>query len=119
MGIYEGIKDVAKVLQQADNIELYKKLLDLSAQALDLQDELSRLRRENAELREQQDLSKKVIRHKSPYITISDEPQDICYCAVCWGKSRHLIQIDVGENLGTNYFKCGNCGNTFFAKLED
>ena len=36
MGIYEGIKDVAKVVQQADNVDLYKKLLDLSAQALDM-----------------------------------------------------------------------------------
>ena len=36
MGIYDGIKDVAKVMQQADNIELYQKLLDLSAQALDM-----------------------------------------------------------------------------------
>lgn len=36
MGLYEGIKDVAKVVQQADNIELYKKLLDLSSEALDM-----------------------------------------------------------------------------------
>ena len=26
MGLYEGIKDVAKVVQQADNIELYRQL---------------------------------------------------------------------------------------------
>lgn len=31
MGLYEGIKDVAKVVQQADNIELYRQLVDLSA----------------------------------------------------------------------------------------
>ena len=36
MGLYEGIKDVAKVVQQADNLELYKNLLDLSSQALDM-----------------------------------------------------------------------------------
>ena len=37
MGLYDGIKDVAKVVQKADNIELYQKLLDLSSQALDMQ----------------------------------------------------------------------------------
>ena len=42
MGLYEGIKDVAKVIQQADNIELYRQLIDLSAQALDMQNEISR-----------------------------------------------------------------------------
>ena len=31
MGLYEGIKDVAKIVQQADNLELYRQLLDLSA----------------------------------------------------------------------------------------
>lgn len=36
MGLYEGIKDVAKVVQQADNLKLYQQLLDLSAQALDM-----------------------------------------------------------------------------------
>ena len=51
MGLYEGIKDVAKVVQQADNIGLYRQLLDLSAQALDMQSEINRLTAENAELR--------------------------------------------------------------------
>lgn len=44
MGLYEGIKDVAKVVQQADNIELYRQLLDLSAQAIDGATEKERLK---------------------------------------------------------------------------
>lgn len=119
MGIYEGIKDVAKVVQQADNVDLYKKLLDLSAQALDMQDELSRLRTENGELRKQHALDKKIVRHKSPYITLAGEPNDICYCAVCWGKSRELIQMLVSEDYASNHFHCCNCNNAFFAELED
>ena len=43
MGLYEGIKDVAKVVQEADNIDLYRKLSDLSKQALDLQAEVLQL----------------------------------------------------------------------------
>ena len=43
MSLYEGIKDVASVLQKADNIELYKQLLDLGKEALSLQQEVSRL----------------------------------------------------------------------------
>lgn len=50
MGLYEGIKDVAKIVQQADNIELYRQLLDLSAQALELQSEVARLTAENEKL---------------------------------------------------------------------
>ena len=47
MGLYDGIKDAAKVIQKADNIELYEKLLDLSAQALELQNDNARLIEEN------------------------------------------------------------------------
>lgn len=118
MGIYEGIKDVAKVVQQADNVDLYKKLLDLSAQALDMQAELTRLKTENEELRKQQDLDKRIVRHKSPYITLSGEPNDICYCAVCWGKSRDLIQMIVVEDYEMHHFSCCNCKNCFYADLE-
>ena len=56
MGLYEGIKDVANVVQQADNIELYRQLVDLSAQALEMQNEINRLTAENTELRKKQDL---------------------------------------------------------------
>lgn len=119
MGIYEGIKDVAKVVQQADNVDLYIKLLDLSAQALDMQDELSRLRTENEELRKLNDLDKRIVRHKSPYITLLGEPNDICYCAVCWGKSHDLIQMLVSEEYGLTHFHCCNCDSRFFADLEE
>ena len=45
MGIYDAFKDALNVAQKADNVELYRKLLDLSAQALDLQAENARLKR--------------------------------------------------------------------------
>lgn len=51
MGLYEGIKDVAKIVQQADNLDLYRSLLDLSAQALDMQAEIANLTKENEELK--------------------------------------------------------------------
>lgn len=41
MGLYEGIKDAIGLAQKADNIDLYKQLLDLGAQALDMQAEIS------------------------------------------------------------------------------
>lgn len=40
MGIYDAFKDALNVAQKADNIELYRQLLDLSAQVLDLQAEM-------------------------------------------------------------------------------
>ena len=50
MSFYDAFKDVLSVAQKADNVELYKKLLDLSAQALDLQAEIARLKEETISL---------------------------------------------------------------------
>ena len=51
MSFYDAIKDAVNLAQKADNVELYRQLLDLSAQALDLQAEVARLREENIALR--------------------------------------------------------------------
>lgn len=93
MGLYEGIKDVAKIVQQADNLELYRQLLDLSAQALDMQATINRLTEENAELRKKQDIEERIQRHQELYITLKDEEGDIYYCSHCWDNDRKLIQM--------------------------
>ena len=44
MAFYDAFKDAITLAQKADNIQLYKQLLDLSAQALDLQAENAKLK---------------------------------------------------------------------------
>lgn len=114
MGLYEGIKDVAKVLQKADNVDLYIKLLDLGAQALDLQAEIARLKEENRELKKAKDLDERIIRHSQPYLTLKGEQPEVFYCANCWGKEGHLIQmriLDEGTPHRSAY--CHNCKTHF------
>lgn len=107
MGLYESIKDVAKVVQQADNIELYRQLLDLGSQALDLQAEISQLKEENEKLKKKQDISGRVVRHLEPYVTIRDEEPALCYCSHCWDIANQLIQLDCNDYNGT--FECPHC----------
>jgi hypothetical protein len=108
MGLYEGIKDVAKVIQQADNVELYKQLIDLSAQALDMQNEISRLSVENAEFKKLKDIENRIERHSEPFVTLRDEPIQILYCAHCWDYEKKLIQVKSYDSGG---FKCTHCEN--------
>lgn len=110
MNLYEGIKSIAKVIQKTDNLELYSQLLDLSSQALDLQDENARLREELRELRKQKDVTDRIIRHKEPFITLLGEP-DQKYCAICWGKSKQLIQMLSYVSYGRPELMCQNCHN--------
>jgi hypothetical protein len=105
MGLYEGIKDVAKIVQQADNIDLYRQLIDLSSQALDMQSEIVRLTTEVKELRKEKEIEKHIVRYKELFVTLEDKPE-IRYCSHCLDFDKKLIQIqcyDSGE------FRCPHC----------
>lgn len=104
MGLYEGIKDAIGIAQKADNIELYRQLLDLGAQALEMQAEIARLTAENEKLKKNQEIKAKVIRHKGAYITLSDDEQCTPYCAVCYGNNGQFIQLINYDKY--NYFCC-------------
>lgn len=111
MGLYEGIKDVANLVQKADNIELYRQLLDLSAQALDLQNQISELMSENKKLKEQKDISNRIERHKEAYITLKDDEENILYCSHCWDSKKLLIQCDCNDRIGQMF--CPECKEHF------
>ena len=100
MGLYEGLKDVAKLVQQTDNIELYRQMIDLSAQALEMQATINRLTEENTDLKKKQDIEKRIQRHEKLYITLKDEDSSIFYCSHCWDNDRKLIQMKKS---------CGDC----------
>lgn len=106
MGLYEGIKDVAKVVQQADNIELYRQLLDLSAQALDLQAENGQLKEELHELKKKQDLEDKIIRHGALFLQLKDQPEEFMYCTHCWDSEKNIIQLRCDSD---GEFYCPHC----------
>ena len=106
MSFYDAIKDAASLAQKADNIELYRQLLDLSAQALDLQAEVARLKEENAELKKRREIADKVIRHEEPCITLEEDTAELYYCSHCWDSEQLLIQLICHAN-GT--FDCPHC----------
>ena len=93
--VYEAIKDVAAIVQKADNIDLYKKLLDIGSDALDLQNKVFELTEENKELRNRLNEREAVIRHPDGlYITFANDANSIRYCSTCWGKDNKLIQLN-------------------------
>ena len=105
MGLYEGIKDVAKIVQKADNVELYRQLIDLSAQALDMQATINKLTEENAELKKRQDLEERIVRHQELYLTLKDDENNIFYCSHCWDSDGKLIQMSTKNGL----YQCPHC----------
>jgi len=109
MGLYEGIKDVAKVMQKADNIDLYRQLIDLSSQALDMQFEIVRLTNEVQELRKEKNIEQQIVRYKELFVTLKDNPE-IRYCSHCLDFDKKLIQIHCDDSGG---FRCPPLSNSW------
>lgn len=107
MSLYDAMKDAVSLAQKADNIELYRQLLDLSAQALELQAEVARLKEENAELRKKEDLSNSIVRHAESFITKNGDKANLRYCSHCWDADQKLIQLRCFEDDAT--FVCPHC----------
>lgn len=113
MGLYDAMKDAVSLAQKADNIELYRQLLDLSAQALDLQAEVAKLKEENTALKERRDISERIVRHEASYITLRDETPRLYYCTHCWDVDQRLVQLRCNSYNGS--FLCPHCqmGGTY------
>lgn len=107
MGLYDGLKDVAKIVQKADNIELYRQILDLSQQALDMQEEIYRLKIENTEIKKSKEIENQIVRYQNElFITLKNDELNIKYCSNCWDTDRKLIQVHKYEDFTT---LCPNC----------
>ncbi len=111
MNILDGVKNISKIVRQYNDLELNQQIIDLTQQALDLINENVRLTQENEELKKANDLESRIVRHSNvdkydykeyPYITLSDDSENIRYCAVCWGRDKKLIQL-------YNEAKCTEC----------
>ncbi len=107
MSFYDAFKDVISVAQKADNVELYRQLIDLSAQALDLQAEIATLKEENAALKKKQEVSSFLKRHTESFITKEGEEPALRYCSHCWDADEKLVQLVCDEEDGT--FVCPHC----------
>lgn len=91
---------------KADNIELYRQLLDLSAQALDLQAEVARLRDENAELRRSHDLEPDIEYYVDAFVTRKSDSKPIKYCVACWVDKKKLVPL---QDIGWSNYDCPLC----------
>ena len=106
MGLYEGIKDAIGIAQKADNIELYRQLLDLGAQALEMQAEIARLTAENEELRKAKDIESDIEYYIDAFVTRKSDEKPIKYCAACWVDKKKLVPL---QDIQWKNYDCPLC----------
>jgi hypothetical protein len=103
MSILEDAKEVAKAVQEINNLDLYKRVLNLHSDIIGLVEENNRLRDENRELVKTIDLKKKM-HFRSPYYWQEDDP--VPFCPKCW-EGKTLPAHVMGVESGKKYVQCG------------
>lgn len=116
MEIIDTIKEVIKVAQKADNVEIIQQLLTVQAEALELQQKNIELQNKINELERDKEIEAKIIRHQDPYMTLKDDPQNLPYCATCWSTKHQLIQLQY--NGGRGQLNCPACKYWFYSDYE-
>lgn len=107
MGIYEAVKDGVKLVQQSDNVELMKVLMNIQTQAYDLLNENQRLKEEILELKNMNKKAENIYLKGDAYFLKSENGKDDGpFCTRCWDKDKLLIRCRVYTEAYTEALKC-------------
>jgi hypothetical protein len=102
MSIVDNIKDIGRVIQQSDNIELYQKILTVQQDALELIDKLQKKTEENQQLSSDLqkalqigEIKKGVKKVKNCYYEFDDKGNPINgpYCPTCLDGDNKIVHI--------------------------
>ncbi len=116
MSIIENAKEAVKLVQQIDNIELYRKILDLQTEAIELTDQLKQKDEKIDQLREALELKGNFICKDSAYY-IADESGKIIdgpFCTKCFDVNH--LKCRLVANTKEPQVICPNCEVSFSSK---
>jgi hypothetical protein len=93
MSVIDTAKEAVMLVQKIDNIELYRKILDLQSDALKMVEENGKLKEEIKELEKAFQIKDQLIFENNHYYVLKDDSKDGPYCTYCWDKDRKLVRL--------------------------
>jgi hypothetical protein len=114
MGLIDTIKELASTAQKVGQIELYRQILDLQGQALELAEDRARLRSELEAIRQSADVRVRLLFHDNRYWLRRDgATPDGPFCSGCMDSKERLVRLyhKIHDPDGeTRYFnECPSC----------
>jgi hypothetical protein len=107
MGIIDNFRDVLKIADTANNLELYKRLSELQNAVLALEEENRTLRDEVRRRDEQRDIGARLRPRDNAYYSDDGKQLDGPFCMRCWDVDQKLVRERHGATAGTHY--CPEC----------
>jgi len=116
MGIIEDVKEAVKLSQQVNNVDLYRKLVDLQLEVMELTEQLKLKNESIAELKKIQSMREKLKCINSAYYEVDKDgqPFDGPFCTKCLdvdGKICRLLINEIGASNEAVF--CPNCKASF------
>ena len=84
MSILDTAKDVVELVQKADNIDLYRHVLDLQGEIMELRQDNRTLRDEIADLGREHEISASLVFESNTCNRVDAGQKIGPYCALCW-----------------------------------
>ena len=87
MSLVDNVKDAVKLIQQLDDVDLMRKMLDVQTDAMKVFEENANLKQEVERLEEILELSGDVFFEANAYwLRVSDEEKHGPFCSQCLGQ---------------------------------
>lgn len=94
MSMIDNVKDAVKLVQQLDNIDLMRKMMDVQTDAMRLFEENDQLKREIGRLQEALKVKGQLFFEKNVrWLKKEDGSREGPYCSRCWDVDQKLIRI--------------------------
>ena len=112
MGLVENVKDVVKLVQQLDNVDLMRKMLDVQNDSMRLAEENTHLRKEVERLENALRISGDMYYENNAYwLKKSGEEKDGPYCPRCWDVDKQRVRMSP-PGLIQEILHCAECGKS-------
>lgn len=108
MAIFDELKTIGKILQEAGKIEQYQQILETQEKLLEMQKKIIDLENENQKLKEQLDIKDNLIYKEELYWLKNGSYEDGPFCSRCWDVNKKLVRAKGRRNNG---FICPECNH--------
>lgn len=112
MSVISNAKEIADLIKKLGDVELYRKIIELEGEIIELTREKHTLDERVQELSDTINTKEKMT-FKQPFYY--QEGDDVPFCSRCWEKDNTVIHVvNGGEFHAGIKHTCPNCGTTIY-----
>ncbi len=117
MGIVENAKELAGLIKKIDDIDLYRRIVELEGEIIDLTHTNRKLESEKQNLEEMLNQKKKMT-FKKPFYYAESDPHP--FCQKCWEVSHSMVHLDGPTSSASSNprYECHSCKAVYFDRAR-